>query len=284
MKALFTKKSIIIASIAALIAVITIVSINVMGTSGPVTGIANVVTRPVRALAAQVASTFERIYSSVYRYDELMEQHERLLRRVARMEMDFREAEYLREENDRLRRLVDFRERQPDYEHEPVSLVNWSSSNWASSFTINRGYANSDIELGNGVTTEYGVLIGQVSEVGATNSTVITVLDTTFSAAAFFGDRGGTATIRGDFNQMRNGLLVLDRIDDEDVVLPGDSVVTSGAGDLFPAGLVVGEVVAVHRHPTGIGRYATVRPMLEIATVNHMFVITDFELVDDVIS
>jgi rod shape-determining protein MreC len=132
------------------------------------------------------------------------------------------------------------------------------------------------------VTTEYGVLLGQVSEVGATESTVITILDTTFSAAAFVGgdnidDAEGTVTVRGDFTQMRNGLLTLDYIDDELTVNPGAEVYTSGAGAVFPAGLMVGNVVRVYDHASGIGRYATVRPARDIERLENMFVIIEFE-------
>ena len=277
MKALFTKKSIIIASIAVLIAVTTIFSINVFGNSGPVTGLANAVSRPLRALASTVAHTFERIYSSIYRYDNLMADYERALRIRTEREMDYREAEDLRAENIRLRALLKFRDSHPGYDHEPANVVNKSGSNWSSSFTIDKGYSNSNIARGNGVATEYGVLIGQVSDVGATMSTVVTVLDTTFSAGALIGDGDGTSTVKGDFSLMHSGLLMLDHIDDNVIVLPGDSVVTSGTGSVFPTGLGVGEVIEVLRHSTGIGLYATVKPWFDIDTVSHVFIITGFE-------
>ena len=86
--------------------------------------------------------------------------------------------------------------------------------------------------------------------------------------------------MKGDFSLMRSGLLTLDNFDEDLIVLSGDSVFTSGNGSVFPAGLVVGEVVDVFRHPTGVGRYATVKPMLDIGTILHVFVITDFNITD----
>ena len=277
MKALFTRRSILIASIAVLIAVTSIVSVNVLSSSGPVTGIASTISRPLRTLASNVARVFESLYSSIYRYDSLMADYESLARKLAERESDYREARDLREENVRLRTLLKFHELHTGYEHEQARVESRSGGNWSSSFTIDKGYANSNIAQGNGVATEYGVLIGQVSDVGAINSTVITMLDTTFSAGAYVGDSGGTATVKGDFSLMRSGLLMLDRIDDSLIVLPGDSVVTSGIGGVFPEGLVVGEVVEVFRHNTGIGRYATVKPMRDTETITYVFVITSFE-------
>jgi len=282
MKALITKRSIIIASAALLIALITVVSVNVFNSTGPITGFANTVTRPVRALATTVARTFGNIFASIYRYDELEKRHEELLQRLARYEANLRDSIALAEENDRLRRALDFRERRPDFDREMVTITGWTADNWSHSFTINRGYSNSSITVGMGVATEYGVLIGQVSEVSALQSTVRTVIDTTFSAAVFVGGESestsdGTATARGDFTQMRNGLLLLDYIDDDVIVLTESTVVTSGRGGIFPPGLTIGEVINVYDHSSGIGRYATIRPLRDIDTLQTVFVILEFE-------
>ena len=277
MKILFNRRSIFIVSIAVFIAITTIISVNVFNSNGPVTGIAGVVSRPLRTLASNIARVFESIYSSIYRYDNLMADYERVLRTLTERERNYREANDLRAENERFRVLLEFQELHTGYEHVQALVERPNVGNWSSSFTIDKGYANSNVTQGNGVATEYGLLIGQVSEVNATSSTVITILDTKFSAGAFVGDGEGTATIKGDFSLMRSGLLMLDYIDDHLVVLPGDTVVTSGVGGVFPEGLVVGEVVEVFRHSSGIGRYATVKPMRDIDTMSYVFVITNFE-------
>jgi rod shape-determining protein MreC len=283
MKALITRRSIIIASTALLLAIIAIVSVNVFNSAGPVTGVANAVTMPVRALASTVARTFGNIYSALYRYEDLERQNDELRRQVAHLQENFRDAEQLALENDRLRDLLDFRERHSGYTLVMATLADWTGDNWSRTFTISRGYSNSEIARGMPVTTEYGVLIGQVSSVGATTSTVITILDTTFSAAAFVGGDGsdetavGSATVKGDFAFMRSGLLILDHIDDDLSIIPGTDVFTSGAGAVFPSGLTVGTVVSVFTHASGIGRYATVRPAVAINDIQTVFVIVDFE-------
>jgi len=282
MKALLTKRSIIIASASVLIALIAMVSVIVFNTAGPVTGFANTVTRPVRELASTVARTFGSIFAAIYRYEELEKRNEELASIIAQQEANFRESLALADEVARLRLALEFRERRPDFTREMATFIDWNADNWSSSFTINRGYMNSDIAPGMGVATEYGVLIGQVSDVEATRSTVITVIDTTFSAAVFVGGdtegtSDGTATAKGDFAQMRSGLLTLDFIDDDLIVLTGSTVVTSGAGGFFPPGLTVGDVVDVRPHPSGIGRYATIRPMWNPDTLQTVFIILDFE-------
>jgi len=277
MKAPINKTSVIIASTAVLIAVITIVSVNVFNNPGPVTGLANAVSRPIRVLSSNVTNIFERIYASIYRYDELLIDYERLARENAVFRRNNRESEDLATENATLRTQLGFRQRNPDYDSDYAMVRSWSGSNGSSSFTVDIGYANSNIASGNAVITEYGVLIGQVTEVAATRATVVTVLDTTFSAGAFVGEGDNTATVKGDFNLMRAGLIMLDHIDDDQSIVPGDQVVTAGKAGVFPAGLIVGDVIEVNRHSTGVGRYATVRPTRVIDTISEVFIITGFE-------
>jgi len=285
-KALITKRSVFIASVSFFIALVTLVSVNVFSSAGPVTGFANTVTRPVRALASTVARTFGNIFASIYRYEELERRYEESLRTIARLQADTREAIALAEENAQLRAALGFRRRHAGYDQVMAQLENWNADNFSHSFNINLGYSNSSIKKGMGVVTEYGVLIGQVSDVGSVSSTVITVLDTTFSAAVFIGgntgeDADGTAVLKGDFAYMRSGLLIIDFIDEGSIVTPGSIIVTSGHGGVFPPGLTVGEVVSIHTHSSGLSQFATVRPLRPIETIQTMFVILDFENTDN---
>ena len=280
MKALLTRKTIFIVSIAVLIAIITIVSVNVFDSGGPITAVANAVSRPFRFLASTIARTFESIYSSIYRYDDLQKRYDQAISDLYAIQRAHRETTELLEENNRYRALLEFQERHGGLVLEEARVETLSASNFVSSFTISKGYANTDkpIARGNSVITENGILVGKITEVNATNSTVVSVLDTTFSAGAFVGESEGSVTVKGDFALMSQGLLVIDYFDDDHIVLPGDTVTTSGAGKVFPMGLVIGEVVEVLRHSTGVGRYATVKPMRTIdITIADVYIIISFD-------
>ncbi|MCL2426341.1 MAG: rod shape-determining protein MreC [Oscillospiraceae bacterium] len=287
MKALISKRSIVIASISVIIALITIISVNAFSTTGPVTGAANVIMRPIRGVVTEVASAFGNIFSAMYRYEELERQNDELSQTIAQLRLDAYDAILLSEENEMFRALFEFRERHAGLDHELATVQIRSSDNFIDSFVINRGYLNSNVRVGMGVTTEFGVLIGQLSYVGATQSTVRTVLDTTFAAAVFVGGytadgSDGTATARGDFAHMRNGLLVLDYFDDDLAVIPGSHIVTSGVGGVFPPGLTIGYVVEVSPHASGIGLFATIRPQRDLGTIRAVFVILDFDVDDPI--
>ena len=280
MRILLTRKTIVIAAVAVLVAVITLVSTNIFGNSGPVTGFATAVSKPLKALAAVVSQTFESIYGNIYKYEQLLASYESALEEIAELRENNREATRLAEENKEFHELLGLQSRYSGHLYEKASIQNRGSTNWRSTYTINRGSENSDeeISIGDSVVTLYGVLIGRVTAVGTTTSTVVSVLDTTFSAAVYVGDGAGSATAKGDFSLMNNGYLMLDYIDDDTPVVAGDAVVTSGDGGKYPQGLVIGEVVEVFRHNTGIGRYATVRPTIPLETISSVLIITDFQI------
>ncbi|MCL2401574.1 MAG: rod shape-determining protein MreC [Oscillospiraceae bacterium] len=279
MKALISKKSIVIASVAVLIALSTFVSLNIFGSQGPVTNAANRLSRPLNFVSTQLAQMFEQIYGSIHRYETLIETNERLLRELTDLQLAHREAEALRADNEFLRAYLNLPARR-EMSNEPATVVRWGGSNFYSSFVINKGYSNywnSPISVGDGVMTEYGVLVGRVTAVTATTATVTTVLDTSFAAGVFVGDGGQSITARGDFALMGSGYFMLDNIPDGMPVLPGDHVVTSGGVGVFPGGLLMGEVVEVFSHATGLGRYATVRQFRPLDSIHQVFVITEFD-------
>ena len=81
-------------------------------------------------------------------------------------------------------------------------------------------------------------LVGRIAGVGERTSRVILLTDTSSRIAVSIESNGQRAMIVGD-NTSRPPLEFLE---DPETVRPGDRVVTSGDGGVFPAGLLVGQV------------------------------------------
>lgn len=82
-------------------------------------------------------------------------------------------------------------------------------------------------------------LVGRISGVGNRTSRVILVTDTSSRIPVTIQPSGQKSIMSGD----NSPLPPLEFIEDNDQVRPGDRVVTSGDGGVFPAGLLVGQVV-----------------------------------------
>ncbi|MDR3209558.1 MAG: rod shape-determining protein MreC [Oscillospiraceae bacterium] len=276
MRVFFTRRNVVVLVIALLVAAVAIVSMNTRGDPGIISTGATALTSPLKRAVASIAHTFESIYGYMYEYEQVVAENEALKRQIADLRQEYREYTEVTDENKRLYELLGLTARHSDWSTDAVSINGWSSSNWASSFTISKGSGNSKIKVGDAITTSTGVLIGRVTEVGAATSVCVSVIDTTFSAGAHVGELGATGIAVGDFALMREGNLKLTFLTDESTVMVGDAVVTSGSGGTLPNGLVIGTVTAVMRDASGISMYAVVAPATELRSAPYVYVVTDF--------
>ena len=86
--------------------------------------------------------------------------------------------------------------------------------------------------------------------------------------------------LEGDFALMKEGRLKLSYLPDGAQLVAGDEVLTSGKGDVYPSGLVVGQVEGVFSDASGMNRYAVVAPEVELDTLVEVFVVKDFDIVE----
>jgi rod shape-determining protein MreC len=266
-------------AIAVVIAAVTLISVNTRGNSGFITNSLMSLSKPLKSAAASVAKTFESIYGYMYKYEKLDAENQKLKAELYTLKQDNQNSEEISKENDRLRALLQLKERHPDYERvDTAEVISWSASNWDSSFTISKGSANSKIKAGDCVITQTGALIGVVSEVETNSSTVITVLDTKFSYGAYIARNDGRAIATGDFVLMKQGLLKLNYLRDTTEIVNGDTIITSGKSGILPAGLVIGTVQEVLTDKTGLSRYATIKPTADLTGLANVYLITSFDL------
>ena len=173
-----------------------------------------------------------------------------------------------REENARLRRLLVLRDRLP-LATVAGEVIGREAGGWVRSLTVNRG-------RGDGIAQQTPVivpdgLVGRVVQVhrGAAviqllndpASTVGAVVQRTRTAGLVEGDAGGT--VRFKF-MARDGASVA----------PGDLVVTSGLGTLFPKGLPVGRVIKIEDKGSALFHFAVLAPAVDFSRVEEVLLVT----------
>ena len=280
MKKHFSGKSIAAICAALVIVIIALIALGTGGRAGFITRIASGVTKPIRVAAASVASEIESLYGYMYKYESLVSENQRLNVEIAKLRQNEREYNEVLEENERFRALFDLKSRHSDYVFETASVLSWTSSNWASTFTISKGSSNSDVEVGDAVITEAGMLVGQVTEVEGTTSKCRSIVDTGFSASAFTESSSDIVMAKGNFARMRDGKLAIEYISEGTHMYTGDTVMTSGKGEVFPRGLLIGYVSDMDEDISGLGMTATVEPAAEIGELMNVYVITDFKVTE----
>ena len=234
---------------------------------------------PLQKVLSSAANWFDTIYGYLYDYDSLMAENESLRSQLADAQQSARDGIEASEENVRLRQLLNLRDKHTDFVLESSKVVLWSSSNWSSSFTISKG-ARSGIEYGDPVITEYGALVGQVTELGETWATVSTLIDVDMSVGGTVVTTGSSGMVVGEYSLMKQKLAKLTFLADGAQIFVGDEILTSGSGGAFPAGLVIGTVSNVQTEAGGQIEYGLVQPQANLDSLVQVFIIKDFDVVE----
>ncbi|MGY6410353.1 MAG: rod shape-determining protein MreC [Alkalilacustris sp.] len=168
-------------------------------------------------------------------YARIREQNQELRRELQQMRAWREAALQLEQQNARLLELNQV-QLDPRLTHVTGVVLADSGSPFRRSVLLNVG-GRDGIRDGWAVMDGLG-LVGRISGVGQQTARVILVTDSNSRVPVTIQPSGRRAILSGD-----NGPApVLDFLEATDQVRPGDRVVTSGDGGVFPAGLLVGEV------------------------------------------
>ena len=282
MKRFLTKYGLLALAAATVVAVILSLVTYFSSNTNALENLVGVVASPFRTASAAVAEWVDGKLRYAAEFDALQEENQALKTQIAEMEEELRQARRDSEENQRLRELLDLRERRrdlTDFETATVVERSASNSNWTASMTLSKG-TSSGIEVGDCAITEEGFLVGVISDAGTNWSTLLTVVDTDTSIGAQVFRTRDIAVAQGDFALMREGRLTLTYLPAGASLMAGDLVVTSGLGGYYPSGLVIGSVEELVVDEGGLTQSAVLVPSADLEELVQVFVIKSFEIVE----
>lgn len=262
-----------------LTAVISVGSVFVPNLVAPASRVLGVLGTPFRALSSAFADRVEAAYDYAFRYQAMRNRLEELEAQVAEMAEENRSAEEALAENEQLRNLLELRQARTDLVFESAKITGRSANSWESTFTISKG-TTCGIQVNMCAVTGNGYLVGVVTEAGPNWATIATVLDPSTSIGATVDETGDAAILTSDLDGMSQGRCRLSYVDVEATLSPGDTVLTSGLGGVFPAGIAVGTVLEEGTTTSGMERYAVVEPSAQLSELEQVFVIKSFDIVE----
>ena len=273
MKRFLTKNGIwVLSAIAAVVVILCIMS--AIG-NGFLRNPFGTIMKPFRSAGAAVSQWVTGIGDHFDKVEDLQAENEDLRQQIAELEKEIRQQQSDSSENVRLRSLLNLREQRSDLQLEVSTIIDYSSSNWFSAFTLDRG-TNCGVAVGNCVIDAYGNLVGVVTEVGLNWCTVTTVIDTGSEIGGLVFRTETPAIAKGSLPLLSQGKLILTYLDDSDTLLNGDLIVTSGLGGYYPSGLPIGTVEEIRTDDSGTNRYAVLIPRTDLHNLVQVFIVTDF--------
>ena len=211
-----------------------------------------------------------------------------MLLEIARLREQVRDLEPLAEENARLRKSLRFTKR---VKHRliPCEVIGRGDiSGWWQKIRLNKG--NSDgISPDLAVITADG-LVGKTTSASRNTCDVLLITDPNCKVAAKIPGGGGFGVVRGQGVTPGSDTSVemlyslnpcrMDYIEKTEAIRQGDKITTSGLGGTYPAGLLIGSVLTVKQHSTGLYNCAEVVPAAKLMDLNFVFVVVKEERAD----
>ncbi|WP_419840992.1 rod shape-determining protein MreC [Candidatus Poriferisodalis sp.] len=215
---------------------------------------------PVRTFGDWVVGPFRNAWRGVVSFDELEAENAQLRSDLAEVRASVLRVGELERDRQALLALLDASDETAAIPRITARVISASVSNFERTIELARGHrdgirVNMPVESGAG-------LVGRVVGTSATRSRVELLSDPNFDAGVRIVRSGddGLVSGRGPGRDLEVSYIEL-----ESVVIPGETVVTSGfPGSEFPAGLLVGTVTDVVPDAARGAQRATVRPAADL--------------------
>ncbi|GAD12689.1 rod shape-determining protein MreC [Geobacillus zalihae] len=218
--------------------------------------------------AQQVAGFFENVSDlrRTYKENELLKAR---LEEYAALET---EVEALRQENERLRALLDKKESLRDFVSIQATVIGRNPDRWRETIIINKGEQHG-VKKDMAVITPAG-LVGKVQHASQFTSTVqlLSALDQNNRISAYIQGKENVFGLIEGYDEKRRELL-LGEIPIDAKVEKRQKVLTSGLGGVFPKGLPIGEVTEVKPDQYGLTKVVYVKPFANLYDIDDVMIV-----------
>ena len=203
--------------------------------------------------------------------NNLKQENEELSKRNSELEQSLSELESIKSENETLKEYLGLTEKYGEYSTVPAYIINKDISNYSKTVVINVG-SDDGIKENMTVIADQG-LVGHVISVTSDTAKVRTIVDTSSSVSCLLSTTDESIVCKGTLEE--DSALRAMYIPDDDGIIQGDSVETSGLGGIYPKGIHVGSIKRVVNTQNATDRYAIVETAVDFEKLDTVLVITN---------
>jgi rod shape-determining protein MreC len=210
------------------------------------------------------------LVDSVLPRRELLREIDNLRRQNQQLQAEKLQANAIALENDQLRSLLGWAKQQP-WKFKLARVITRDPANWWRTIEIDLG-SRDGMTMDLPVLTTDG-LVGRISSVGYTHSQVILVGDPKCKVSALVEDPAQDSGILSASGPLDSSLADLTYLSGTADLKPGQRVVTSGIGGVFPKGIPLGQVVDSRQVDFGLYTEARVKLSANLGSLEQVWVL-----------
>jgi len=202
---------------------------------------------------------------------KLVAENAKLTRQAILMSEALQRVTLLKEENDRLRKLLNSPVRE-DARKVVAELMAIDNNPYSHQIVIDKGAIHGVYE-GQPVLDDMGI-VGQIMQVGSTNSRVVLIADVTHGVPVRLA--------RNNVRLVASGSGTLDELLIQHVahsvdVQVGDLLLSSGLGHIFPEGYPVGRISSIVRDESRPFAQVTAKPIAQLDRLKYLLLLWSIE-------
>jgi len=238
----------------------------------------SLVTTPLRSAtkgAYNICSSAGSYFSDIGKFKS---ENERLTKENKRLSEENAALLSLKKENDSLYKFLELKKEHNDYKFTNANIVSRSFSGYTEIFTIDKGSFHG-IKKDMPIISDEGALIGITYSVEPTSARCKSILSYDVNVGVYDEKSGETGILSGSFETFKSSKCVIEGLSEETAMQEGTQIVTSGLGEIYPRGLVIGTIEGFMPQKGSHTRNAVVIPDRSIIVSDSIMVITSFERV-----
>lgn len=227
---------------------------------------------PVQSVLYSANKRIESLIDFFLRYEDIKVENEALLLENIELKANLRNFDTLQDENRRLKKMFDFKNRTEQYDYVGVNVIGRSGGGIITSYIIDKG-ENDGLLTGMVVMTEEGIL-GQITETAATWSEVETLSSENIAIhVKSLEDPSNSGILEGHIGSGQKQMAKISYLPMDASIKEGDPVVTSGLGKFYPPDFLVGTVVRVEEDKGNLMKTAIVEPAVDFKRASMLYVV-----------
>ncbi len=267
------KKPLILILVFVLIAsILLIVSAKNRSNVGFIDNIVNITLKPVATFFSKVNTSVDGFFDYFKSKKDLVQQVGELTYKNNLLEQKNASLSSLETENERLRNLLELKDKYPAFQTTAASVIARDGGNYGRFVTIDKG-TEAGISVNQPVLSQNG-LVGLIFETGYGWSKIQTILDPSTSVGCRITRTGDISVTEGDNALVNEGMLKMLYLSKQFTISEGDIVETSGLGEIYPSGIPIGKIKEIKVSQTSNSQYATIAPLVDFSHFQEVLIIT----------
>ena len=205
-------------------------------------------------------------------FSKVKQENEELKIKNSELENQMIEYKALKDENERLREVLNFKENKNNYDYIGVNIIGYSGGTVSNGYIIDKG-TNDGVEK-DMIIINYQGLVGKVTKAESNYSIVETILNENMAVSVMVDStRETTGILRGYKENKNEDLVKVYNLPIDSEIKEGDVILTSGLGMIYPKEIRIGEVVSVETDNVMVMKNALVKPYVDFNKLEELFIV-----------